>query len=148
MEESGEEEIEKESRLDCTRMMNDFMNPMDDLLPLYVPLSNRPHCHYKFADKQCFPYQAGDLPCWAGRSSKLPPPAFSSTALALPTRCDLIHPHALLRTIMLSNWPLVVSQPRSSIPSPALHVKTSVAVIQHWANVPRDELHAEASSVP
>jgi hypothetical protein len=53
----------------------------------------------------------------------------------------IAHNHAL-------RLALVGSQPRSSIPSLALHVKASVAVIQHWANVPRYELHDEASSVP
>lgn len=46
--------------------------------------------------------------------------------------CPIAHNHAL-------RLAPVVSQPRSSIPSIALHVKTSVAVIQLWANVPRDE---------
>ncbi|KAL6900179.1 hypothetical protein GGI43DRAFT_60795 [Trichoderma evansii] len=112
------------------------MNRMDALLPLYTRLSNRPHYHYKFPDKQRFPYQTGDLPCWAGRSSNLrDSPRFSSTALTPDKMLShsstrpIVHNHAL-------RLAPVVSKPRSSSPSFALHVKTSVAVVQHWANVP------------
>lgn len=72
--------------------------------------------------------------------SKLQPPAFSSSILlhgsgspekmlSYSSTRPIAHNHAL-------RLALVVSKPRSSSPSFALHVKTSVAVAQHWANVP------------
>lgn len=71
-----------------------------------------------------------------GQVEALQPPAFSSTVLALPERSYAIHPHALTAHNHAPQLALVVPKPHSSSASLALHVKTLVAVVQHWANVP------------
>lgn len=121
MGESGEVEAGKESRLDCTRMMNNESAGRSSTF-ICSSISSAPVTLSSLLINSVS--LSGPGPPLLGRS-KVEAPA-SGILLHGSSSPDEMRSNSHNHGHRLA---LVVSQPRSSIPSLALHVKTSVAVV-------------------